>query len=241
MNSLRILAIVLSLSAAASADTVTLPNIDDTNYGGQTSAAIFGPAGITFQWMFDPTEVAGIPVGSSITAIGFRLDANDVDGPSVPVTIPNWDLQLSSSPNTFDALSATFSGNIGPNAVTVRSGSLTVPVNALTFDGGNVPFYYVDFSTPYVFDGSNILFTLTRDADPAGTALWVDAEFPTTPASDGNTVRGGETSTRGTVNFFSFPVTSLEYTQPTPEPSSWLLLVSGLGIGVIVARRRQSA
>ena len=50
--------------------------------------------------------------------------------------------------------------NIGPDAVTVLSGPLSVTTDAFTGGAGPNPFYAFDFTTPYTYEGGDLLFTL---------------------------------------------------------------------------------
>ena len=55
-----------------------------TNAAVEGSALLTGPLAntdLTMQWLFDEMLLGGVPAGSAFTAIGFRLDAGQIDRP----------------------------------------------------------------------------------------------------------------------------------------------------------------
>src|SRR5262249_26979599 len=135
-------------------------------------------------------------------------------------------------------LSPNFAENIGPDAVVVRSGPLTIPANF--FPGGSSPnpFALIPFSTPYVYRGGDLLLTI-RHSGRSGTM---------TVRTDGNTVdsfgraifgEGPDATTALSLNA-NYPITELVF-QAVPEPSTLMpaafAALAGLGA---FWRRRQS-
>jgi hypothetical protein len=211
------------------------------------NASVEGPAlltgplansDLTFQWVFSESLVADVPVGSTFTAIGFRLDAGQASGPGIEHVFSMWDLQLSGSLNSPGTLDPVFANNIAPDAVTVRSGPYTLPVNAFTGGAGPNEFFFLSFTTPYVYAGGDLLITLRQNGISGLPFLSLDA----VPLSDltglADSVRGsGADAQSGMAQFSNVPVTALQYTA-IPEPSSALLFIAALPLFVAGARYR---
>lgn len=129
---MKIVAVLVMATCAAQAGLVVLPNSNAAANGNSGTVIPFaeGTQDVLFQWDIAGSQFGSVPVGSSITALGFRLAGTQSTLPSAPLTIGTFDLQLSTSLNPIGALSATEANNIGPDAVTVLSGPLVIPTNA---------------------------------------------------------------------------------------------------------------
>jgi hypothetical protein len=144
-----VMAVVIGVTSL-SASVVVVPNGNTSmNGNGFTVAPITGcdissgscvPEANTLQVLFAGSQFGSVPVGSQITAIGFRLGSSEPTGPASALTDDIYRLQLSTSPSSLGSLSHTFANNIGPDVVTVYDSSLTVSANSLTGGAGPNPF-----------------------------------------------------------------------------------------------------
>jgi hypothetical protein len=156
-----------------------------------------------------------------------------------------YDIQLSRPANPFPTLNSTFAANIGPDVVLVRSGPLTVPTGAFTGGAGPNPFFDIEFTTPYTYNGGDLLVTLGHTTATSGTGFAIDANL----VADGqaNTdLTNSFTDTLGQTNLNNYPITEFSFSPATaavPEPASLTLL--GLGavgmMGYAWRRQRQQA
>ncbi len=126
----------------------------------------------TFQQVFSSSLLSSLSIGELIPGIGFRVEANESALPAQ--TISEFDISLGQSVNSPGNLSATFADNRGANFTTVRSGPLTINANDFPSGGSPNNFGWISFSTPYQYEGGNLLveisyegFSFGRDADAA--------------------------------------------------------------------------
>ena len=236
----KIFAVLAVAVCAARADLLVVPNANAGANGnsGTVIPLSEGATDVLFQWDLAGSQFSSVPVGSSITGIGFRLQGGQATAPPADVTIGTFDLQLSTSLNPIGALSATQPNNIGADAVTVLSGPLTLPANALVGGAGPNPFFLIDFTTPYTYEGGDLLFSLHVANAAAANSFILDAD---NVDSVGDTVANLPTPQQ--TEFFNYPVTEIQFSggTSTPEPSSLLMLGSGMillaGCGSRAARR----
>jgi hypothetical protein len=218
---LAVAALVLSFTASLSAQSLYV--LPTGNAAVEGNALINGPmqsGAITYQWVYPASQMSGVPIGSVITGISFRMDgaAGTTNG---PISFPQWNLQLSTSANGPGALSGTFASNIGADVVTVRSGALSIAAGA--FPVGSSPNAFapvIPFTSFYTYNGGNILFTLTDN----GTANGFAVDGNTQDANGSTVLNNSFNATTGTANFFNYPITEISFTASVPEPATWALL-----------------
>lgn len=144
----------------------------------------------TAQFVYIADELKPIPIGAKIDAVSFRLQPNATNNPppsypSVDLHYANYDVKLSKLPAgmTLATMSNTdYPANIDAgSAVLVRSGPLTVP--AASFGAGAAlpnanPMneVIIDFTTPYVYDGQDLVITISHSgSDNAATGRLMDS------------------------------------------------------------------
>jgi len=230
-------AVALFLTAEpAAADFIAVPNAFANAPGDDRLSTLFRSLDRTFQTVIGASQLTAIQPGSLITGFSFRLDEGETAFPTVPLTFPQYNIQLSTSLNAAGALSNTFANNIGPGVVLVRSGPLTLPPNSYVPGPGVDPFgFVVPFTTPYTYLGDNLLITVRLQGNG------VDDRFFDANTNIAGVIQTiGATSFTGTVNdnitgFFS-PIYELQFSQ-VPEPSTLTLLSLG-AVLLGYARRR---
>lgn len=243
VSRLKVLVAALGLSALAmgqAAATVVAPNAFEAVEAPGTTFVPFRSGPFTFQWVLPASDFAGVSPGTQLTSIGFRLDGGELSNTQA-LNFAQWNLQLSTPQSPFPTLSTTFADNIGADAVTVRSGPLTVPIGALIGGPGPNPFFEIPFTTPYSYTGASLLVTLSHTGhvggggEPAMDAVAVASGL-------GNSVgENGFDETSGRADFFQFPVTRFG-TQSTALPEPGTLVLFGLGLaGLGFATRRRLA
>lgn len=120
-------------------------------------------------------------VNKDLHAISWRIPISaTTNWPAAEVLYTNFDIYLSESVPPADR-SFTFANNVVGPQTQVRSGSLTVPVDAYTF--GNNPNNFgpeILFDTPWLYTGGHLLIEI-RHTGFSGTSRSLDAITTSTP------------------------------------------------------------
>jgi hypothetical protein len=141
--------------------------------GGGTGLSMTNPA--TLQFVIGASEFDRIPRGSELTGITWRVASAagfNATWPSSNCNYGRFDIELATSVNPPGQMSNTFAENVGPDAVIVRHGPMTFP--AMSFPGGASPPTpnafgpVVEFTTPFVYQGGDVVMTIRRSAASAG-------------------------------------------------------------------------
>lgn len=210
--------------------------------GAQNTAVNMDPR--TLQTVFSASELTGMGVGAQIIGVAYRLDGAYGSWPPDALTFSNYEMILSTSLNPPGSLSLTFADNVGPDAVTVRSGPLTIPANA--FPGGQTPNpfgFLISFTTPYTYLGGDLLITL-RHTGNGVTQQFLDAA--TTGSTYQSIAAPSDIATMAVPGFIeNTRIIALEYisggqqVSDIPEPGTcWLLGLGLLALPVIRKRLR---
>ena len=208
----------------------------------------------TFQEYIDPTQFASITTPTLLTGIEFRLYAASEDNtastwPSQNLTFTQYSVQLSQASTaaaTAGGISTdtTFAANEGGPVSTVRSGALTIPAGSFinnansTATNPNPYGFDITFAAGYLYTpGQSLVLTITESgyaqaetqeyfgsvADPiahVGSLVYADDNTSTSPSMSTGPI------------FLNFTTNAI------PEPSTWALLLAGVGAGTLVMRHR---
>ena len=224
-------------SVAASPAQIPVPPESFTIFNGNSAATPFDfaqPA--RFQQVYAASAFPSVALGGGwITEIHFRGDLSL--GHFFEATIPNMQINMSTTSLLPDGLSPVFDSNVGADDTVVRAaGAVDISGGpGGTFEVGiafSQPFFYnpangnllLDFRINQGIGGPNQGLIAVLDAfDSVGDSVSsVYARGPTLPTS-------GQTSSLGLATVFVFT--------PVPEPSSMAMLALGLGILGLGCRR----
>lgn len=223
-------ALVVGLSGPARGDFVVAPSGFAATAGGSGLSTLLSSGARTFQEIFGPDQFAGVPLGSTITQVAFRLESN-VATVTSELDFASYNVQLGTE--AFIP-SESFGGNITANTVTVRSGALSIAANTLV--GGNVvnPFSFIlSFTTPFVYTGGYLVLTV-RHSGNGSLSPFLDS---TTSGTVRTRYATGASATDPT-SAGSNPIAQFQFTPASvPEPASATLLgcaalVAGAALGL---------
>ncbi|WP_255602013.1 PEPxxWA-CTERM sorting domain-containing protein [Polymorphobacter megasporae] len=231
-----------SIASPVEAGTVIVPGENAALESEHNANSPFGntsSSGFVTQIAYGASQLSSVAVGTMITGIGFRMyseyESNDQD-----LNYTSFDIQVGTSSNTIAGLSRTFDNNLGGDTITARSGALSIAAGTFIGDQTYNPFYTISFTTPYAYQGGDLLITIrdTLADDTVGAFVPLDAvSHSATLGSVGTT--GSATAIKGFANFFYIPVTQLTFVSTAvPEPASWLLMIVGFGLVGSALRQR---
>jgi len=106
--SITVFGLALLASFPCAASIIVAPNANAAANGNAFTTGVFfdnAPGGLTLQWALAASQFSSMPVGSSITGIGFRVEGGQGSGPPSTETFSSWDLQLSTSDFALGCLS----------------------------------------------------------------------------------------------------------------------------------------
>lgn len=231
------LALSLLCCFHATAGIIVFENTYASANGNSDSSLALANNSVSIEFLMAGSQFAAIPTGADITALGFRATAVDVNQPVSTTVYSNYSIELSTSQTAIGSMSNNFSNNLGSDATIVRSGPLTIGQNAFPFTSGPGPngFYYLTFTTPYVYQGGDLLLTL-QSTHTSGSG--VDLDAMNLDSLVDSAVSGGSTE------FFTAPVMAFQFqassTPGVPEPSGLALTVSaGFGLWGLAIRRKR--
>ena len=199
---------------------------------------------VTSQFLFSTAQLGDLPIGSVITAIGFRINVNSL-APVSALNYSNYQISLGGSTQAVGNLTTNFAANQAAGTAVVRTGALTIPVGSLVsqpFQASPTPtpnpFYTINFTTPFTYTGGNLLLTLSYV-----TSNTVTTTLDGTPYSAGGVDSASNINPLGTyTQLYSLPVvqfTTQAATAGVPEPATWAMMMLGFG-GMGYAMRRRA-
>lgn len=231
-------ALVAVLASLALGQTIVVPNSLTNVEGSSNNRFPFNPlnAAMRYQQVYNADQFNVGPI--IIFGIAFRPDARD--GTAFNTTVQSVQINMSTSSNGADGLSATFANNVGGDDMIVRNlGSLSLS----SANTGGPPKDFdiiIPFDNSFVYDPSqgNLLLDVRQMSGPTAIGFW-DAEnrrgdsvsriYTSNNPADGPTA--DQVDSLGLVTRF-------DYT-PVPEPASMIAL--GLGVAALAARRRRKS
>jgi hypothetical protein len=164
------------------------PGVESVSYvGGYNTIFNLDPRGYQVVINSSVVQAAGIPINARITGVAFRRPAERQPffwpaWPPAQISFAHWDLTLSRSTFSAGSLRHRFNDNIGPDAVLVRSGPLTLPAGFLP---GGVAYPGVapwggtiSFTTPYSYRGGDLLITLHHTGNGVNLSGYVETPDP---------------------------------------------------------------
>jgi hypothetical protein len=184
----------------------------------------------SYQMGITGTNMAGLPVGSTITGFSFRLDAGQTTWPPTDATWSDYEITLAQWTNSANGFSIVYSQNM-TNPVLVHDGALTIAANSLVGGAGVNPWGpTIAFQTPYVYQGGSLSILIRHSGSNISTTRFLDA----VSYSFANGFVGQLSTTKDAVtsdDAAPLTVLRLEYTaaaesSAVPEPST-------MGIGAI--------
>jgi hypothetical protein len=139
-------------------------------------------ASYTAQVIVAADQLRAIDVGSAITGVSLRHSASGstTSFPAATTTLGRFDVTIAPAASGPLGASNTFASNNGPGVVNVRSGAVTVPVNAFPYSGSSVTrgenAWYVPFDRAYVYTGGDLCLTIRSDGPLGGGGETFDAD-----------------------------------------------------------------
>jgi PEP-CTERM motif len=216
-------------SAYAIEPTVVVPNgartiEGDTNNNYPFNLAVTGLPSQRYQQVYAASQFGGLPSGGLITQIVFRPDASF--GQAFTSTLPDIQIDLSTTSAADDGLSTTFSDNVGADdTVVFGRGPLTLSSSFTGPPDGPKDFdIIITLTTPFFYNPAHGNLLLDVRNFGGGTTTFFDAVFQTGDGvsrvfnSDVNSGTGN-TDTEGLVTGFVI----------VPEPGSAAMLLAGGG------------
>lgn len=245
VQSLVIFGLIWGASVSSHAATVVVPNSLATVEGNSNNAfpfniTAFGIMSMRYQQVFAASQFSSIGGPVLITQILFRPDAQ---ASAFSSTLPDIQINLSTTAAAPDALSASFASNVGADdTVVYNRGPLALSSASTGPVGGPKTFdIVINLTTPFLYDPAlgNLLLDVRNFA--GGTTDQFDAQQTSgDPVSRVYAISGGATATSGSPDttglVAAFTVTPS--VSAVPEPSSVLLFSTVLGTTIFGFRRR---
>ena len=222
----------------ASAATIVAPAALASTEGNGSGPIAWHSTGQarTYQLQYSPTALGGIASGTTINGLSFRLNGGSAVAPATAGSFADYSITLAEATNSMAGRSLTFAANM-TDPVLVRSGPLSVA--ASSFPGGATPNAFgmqIDFSTPYVYQGGDLVIHITHNGTSSGS---MNLDMDTNSITGyGAHYRASSFSSFNAVSADNgnFAATVVRLETEVPEPAAFTL--TGIA-GLMLARRRK--
>lgn len=163
--------------------SVVAPIEASATQGGTGYPILLSAGGNVHQSVYAEEQLRGLRIGSLITGVSLRRNSRvDFQGPDWPASdtaVNRFDITLSTSPVGPGSMSDTFASNIGPDAILVRSGPMTIPAKAFPYAQSETVAcdnaWFIQFAEPFVYKGGPLSMTIRNDSGAGGTTFMADA------------------------------------------------------------------
>jgi hypothetical protein len=246
---LSVLALFVTISGnSARADLlIVAPNAQaaaegNSNNGFPFNLSPFGVSSQRYQQVYAASEFSALSGPSFIAQILFRPDA--LEGGAFSSTLPNVQVNLSTTTKAPDGLSTTFASNIGADdTIVFGAGPLSLS-SAFTGPAGGPKNFdiTINLTTPFLYDPASGNLLLDVRNFGGGRTTQFNAEFlggdsvsrAYTVTTSGVNDASGSTDSLGLVTEFKFAPAAV------PEPSSVVLFGTCLALTLGILRRRRA-
>jgi hypothetical protein len=240
--------ITLGAVGTAQAGTVVAPNSLETTEGKFDNGfpfniGFFSLSSQRYQQVYAASEFASFSGPQNITQILFRPD--EFFGNAFSSTLPNIQINLSTTSKAPDRLSTAFADNIGNDDTVVFSGPLSLSSAFTGPAGGPKDFdIVINLMTPFLYNpgAGNLLLDVRNFA--GGVTTFFDAQFQTGDSTSRRYTLGANDVNASTGSGDSLGLVTKFVTTPpskaVPEPTSvmGLLAVAALGSGSVLKRKQ---
>ena len=238
-------------SSSALEPTIVVPNSAANTEGDASNVFPFGIGNLPsqrYQQLYAASQFTSIGSGGFITQIIFRPDASD--GAAFTSTLPDMQIDLSTTPVVDDALSMTFADNVGlDDTVVFARGSL--PLSSASSGGAPKDFdIVINLTTPFFYDpGMGNLLLDVRNFDGVNTTFFDADDTGADGVSRVTTNIGGSVhsemanlkDTLGLVTGFSIAPNGFALTNAASELEGFDVVLPGIECRSAGARRHYKA
>jgi hypothetical protein len=126
---------------------------------------------------FSASALGGLPIGSKITELRFRLYTNGLAPSAFPTNTVSWsdyEVTLAQAAHPVSGMSTNFSSNM-LSPVLVKSGTLSLAANAFTSSANLNPFCsFIVFDTPYFYKGGDLVMLFRLSGSDSSSTAFLD-------------------------------------------------------------------